>query len=223
MVTPVRKSKKTTNYSRPNYSRMPTYYPKANSSLVYQQDIKGVEKKDITVIANSVIMNTAATFTVAPVLLNAAGQSADSSGRIGRRIFMKSILFRYVFNVPEGQTVTSNSSIASFRILIIYDKQTNKALPSVTDVLSSTDVHAAINLANSDRFVVLFDKYVNMAAGNLDCLYRKINMESIYSGSGAIIGDMTSGSVFYMIAPGFAYAAPGPTLSFTSRIRFTDV
>jgi len=62
---------------------------------------------------------------------------------------MKSVLFRFYFN--KGNTDV-------FRLLILYDKQTNGALPATGDVVNTTDFHAPLNLANSDRFVTVFDK-----------------------------------------------------------------
>jgi len=197
---------------RTNFSRMPSLNPRRSStSLVNQADIKGPEKKDITTATNAVAVPATATFST-PVLLNGCAQGNSGFTRIGRRLLMKSILFRYFF---------APGSSSCFRILVVYDKQTNGALPATTDVVNTTDAHAPLNLINADRFVTVFDKIVDVNDVNMDTLYRKVNLECLFGGTGSAITDIASGSLFYMVAP--ISAASGATLSFSCRVRFTDL
>lgn len=197
---------------RTNFSRMPSLNPRrSNTSLVNQADLKGPEKKDVSTATNAVALPATATFST-PVLLNGCAQGNTGTTRIGRRTLMKSVLFRFYFN--KGNTDV-------FRLLILYDKQTNGALPATGDVVNTTDFHAPLNLANSDRFVTVFDKIVNTADMSMDTLYRKVNLETVFGGTGSAVADIASGSLIYMVAP--AIAGTTATLSFSCRVRFTDL
>jgi len=133
MVVKTTRRKRANAPVRTNFSRMPSLNPRRSStSLVNQADIKGPEKKDITTATNAVAVPATATFST-PVLLNGCAQGNSGFTRIGRRLLMKSILFRYFF---------APGSSSCFRILVVYDKQTNGALPATTDVVNTTDAHA---------------------------------------------------------------------------------
>ena len=84
--------------------------------------------------------------------------------RQGRKVEMKSI--RVVANIVPiaGRTATSDYG----RIVLVYDRQPNGALPAVAEVLQTTDQAAnntttsfsGINLNNRDRFIILRDEHV---------------------------------------------------------------
>lgn len=210
--TPKQRTKKVKQPIRTNFSRAPPLYiTKPTKSIYYQADVKGVEQKDITE-AVTITFATTPVFT-APRLLNGCVQGVGGNQRVGRRIMIKSHMMRYAVSTVSG---------GSFRFLVIYDKQPNGTLPAITDVLSSTDFHAAMNLANADRFVTIFDQHINVQDFNLNTVYRKMNLETMFSGAFGNIADIASGSVFIMTATNATVATP-PSLVFTTRIRFTDV
>jgi len=55
---------------------------------------------------------------------------------------------------------------------------------------------------------------------SMDTLYRKVNLETVFGGTGSAVADIASGSLIYMVAP--AIAGTTATLSFSCRVRFTD-
>lgn len=205
-------------FVRTNFSRAPmmktafkSTKQSTNKSLVRQADIKGPELKDVTGAVNALALPATAIFS-APVLFGIPSQGVTTSSRVGRRVNLKSVMMRFGTNTG-----------VPLRILIIYDKAPNGVLPAIGDILATTEFHGVLNLGNSDRFVTIFDKYVvpQTTAGIQDVLYRKVDLESMFSGTGSAITDLAGGALYYMFAPIIASAAT--SISFTTRVRYTDV
>ncbi len=83
-------------------------------------------------------------------------QGTDESTRIGRKITIKAIHWRYTLVLPTTATAASTSDTA--RILVFLDKQTNGAAATVTGILESANYQSFNNLANKSRFRILFDQ-----------------------------------------------------------------
>lgn len=93
-------------------------------------------------------------------LLNGVATGAGFFNRVGSRIEGKSLHIR-------GNIVNILTSVEGYmRMIVIYDRQPNGALPALTDILQSRDQAGTaattsvseINLDQRDRFVVLRDK-----------------------------------------------------------------
>ena len=76
--------------------------------------------------------------------------------RIGRKLNIKRIGWRYSYELPDTATAASSSDV--IRIMLILDKQANGALPVVTDILETADFQSFNSLSNSQRFRVIMDK-----------------------------------------------------------------
>lgn len=93
------------------------------------------------------------------VLLNAVQTGAGFFNRVGSRIEMKSLHIRGLIN--NVATGTQDQG----RIIVIYDRQPNGAMPVISDILRARDQTGAattsgtseINLDNRDRFVIVRD------------------------------------------------------------------
>lgn len=80
--------------------------------------------------------------------------------RVGRKIELKSFTFKGIVFPVRTQT---NEHLA--RIILLYDRQTNGALPAVADILQTTDQtgantttsYSGINMNYRDRFLILRD------------------------------------------------------------------
>lgn len=158
-----------------------------------------------------------------PILLNGVATGSSATNRIGRRIVMKSLLIRY--NVTLASTTTNSTPL---RIVIVYDKQANTTAPSATDVFQTTAFSSPMNLANSRRFRVLYDKMHSCigdqgpesVAGEK---YIKLNLPVEFNtGSAGTIGDITSGSVYCFSASDGTLGVASPSTQGYCRIRFTD-
>jgi len=101
-------------------------------------------------------------------MLNGVQEGAGFYNRIGRRIRMKSLHFRATIK-PSGTNVAAFATTAT-RIMIVYDRQANGAIPAPADLIqsyqdngtSSSLVWDGINMNNRDRFVVLMDNYLTL-------------------------------------------------------------
>lgn len=162
------------------------------------------------------------------VLMNGIAQGTDYTNRIGRKVILKSWLFR-VTTVPKPGSAPYGDTC---RIMLLYDCQTNGTNPIVTDVLNSADINAPMNLNNRDRFKVLADKYItvgsfNYAAGALTTgspvpkqvkVFKKMNYEQIFGGTGSTIGSINTGGLFVL----FISQSGNTTYLYDSRVRFLD-
>lgn len=105
------------------------------------------------------------TGSVVPLNLIAAGSSFFN--RVGRKVEMLSVELAFQFGIVS-QTVTTPQDWA--RILIVYDRQTNGANPTISDILQDSDslgansfsVTAGLNLNNRDRFLVIYDERIQL-------------------------------------------------------------
>lgn len=93
-------------------------------------------------------------------------QGAAGFNRIGQRVALKSLRVRGI--VENGATCVQGS----MRIIIVYDKQANAALPNWADLITSissagaatTGIFDGINMANRERFIVLADEQLLLPA-----------------------------------------------------------
>lgn len=164
-------------------------------------------------------------------LINGVTQNTDYNQRIGRKILLKSVLIRA--DIYPYNTGTIDATIGEqVRFIVFYDCQTNGAAPAVADVLQGVGTNEALNLNNRDRFKVLFDKDVSLESfktttGSLTTgspklhslkMYKKINMDTVFGGTGATVASITSGGLFTLLISGNAYYA----CTYTTRVRFMD-
>lgn len=187
---------------RPNYSKN-----QGNNAT----EVKTI---DSTIAASE--YSTTGTIT----LLNGVAQGLDNTQRIGRKFNVKSILVRGYASV--GSTPTASA----IRHIIVYDKQTNLALPGITDILSSANVLGVNNLDNRDRFVILSDKLSYLeAAGRSQIpikLFIKSNLEVINGGTAATINSISTGGIYLITVGTLVTGVTAPKLATTVRVRFQD-
>lgn len=204
--------------------------------ITTQVDLIGAERKNKDVVANYV-MPIGGLFSN-PVLLSGIAVGGDANTRVGRRITMKSINMRYILTctaVPGGGPDGLEPNRA--RIVLIYDKSPNGALPTITDIWDPTSSFTSmLDLNNADRFVIIADEMseqvqgkaaqtvVGQAMASGTC-YRKINMEAVFSGTGGTIADVRTGAIYILVC-GDATTTPTSgtyAVSALTRIRYTDV
>ncbi len=102
--------------------------------------------------------------------INLIAQGVTESTRVGRAAFIKSIFMRMTFQLSESTSQASGSDWV--RTIVLLDKQANGALPTVADVITAPSIPAFgfNNLANKQRFHILYDKWCHVriwaAGGN---------------------------------------------------------
>lgn len=184
---------------------------------------RGPELKTIDVTAFAAFATAGAV-----ALLNGVATGSDYNTRVGRKIRMKSLLFKFS---PYINAAVPNGDV--IRVMIVYDNQSNAAAPTVANILQQAQWDSPINLDNRDRFKVIVDKFLpidafNYAAGAITTgsftpatinEYRKLNMDSQFSGTGATIASINTGSVYLLT---ISQNGSGVGYYYNSRIRFLD-
>lgn len=180
------------------------------------------EKKNIdTAVAIAAFGTSAGALT----LLNGCTAAATPTSRVGRRIRMSSVLIRgYVQMAPTSTGATP------FRLLVVYDKQTNKLAPAVSDILSVDAFSYPMLLANSRRFKIVLDKQFPFfgTAGPQGIEineYVKLALETEFiDGAGAgTVADITSGGLFAITFTSAGIGVATLTNNIQARVRFTDI
>lgn len=182
-----------------------------------------MEKKYIDVATASYACDTTGTVT----LMGPYAQGAGISQRIGDSIILKSIEFR-------GYLANNSTAILNFdRAMIIWDKQPNKALAAITDILSVGNTFGFNVDQNKRRFKTI--KHIHeVTLGNtatpatgkesIDCsFYQKLNhkMEFAQAGTGSI-GDITTGALLLVTIGNNVPGTTAAILNGSFRIRYID-
>jgi hypothetical protein len=182
-----------------------------------------------------VIDNSTANYTTTTAgalgLLNGVAQGSDYTNRIGRKIMMKSLLFRLCTTPTPGVTSSSPKG-CTVRVIVFYDHQTNGAPPAVTDILNGATYLQPTNLNNRDRFIILMDKFIaceaylnaasvlNTGAPKTHVLkkYIKMSKDVVFQNTSNAVADIASGSLYSLII------ADNTTWNYdvNTRVRFVD-
>jgi len=168
-------------------------------------------------------------------LLNGVPRGDDIDERVGRQITMKSIEFHLIaqHKAPEAGLIP-----ATFRALIVYDRQTNGAALTVEQVLDSaapgiTRTIVPKNLENRDRFLILRDMKFGLAASvatdfmsapKVAKVYQGVTLPVTFNaGDAGTVADITTGSLYLILLSDQAVGdAHLPVATWASRIRFSD-
>lgn len=191
-----------------------------------------MEKKFLDNVFESGVLQFDTTGTV--TVLNGMAQGTSQSTRIGNKITMRSCYLRY--RVTNSAATTG---ALMFRVMVIYDTQTNATTPALSDILQTGPADPTMrvmNLANRDRFKILYeDTFTPVGTVVSDTTgvtefqeyrqkYLKLNLDTIYNNtSGGTVADIQTGGLFLVTMSNFPTGASEPTGVATVRIRYTDV
>lgn len=180
-----------------------------------------VEKKFVDTATTTDVTTTA--FIGA---MNIMAQGTSASTRIGQRILCKSIELRGIFERENPATTTTED----FRIMVLYDRQANGALPAATDILVTAAPTAFRNMGSTERFYCLLDEHIDISTpegGRATLPYHKfikINLPTVFNASNAgTIADITSGSLILFYVGNNAAGADDINCLMNMRVRYTDM
>jgi len=184
------------------------------------------------------------TATITPLNLIRAGTSFFN--RIGRKISMKSL------HIKCFLTAVRTAGFDYARIMVVYDSQTNGAVPTIADILqdcdqagtNSTSSLSSANLNNRDRFRIIMDERVVLPAitvaggvvtaeGSPDPMQKFIDLDrfiplkgysTVYKAdsSPAVIGDIATGGLYFVTLGAQASGSEGYNAYMSSRLRYRD-
>ena len=182
---------------------------------------------------SSLTLTTANASTLFSTLavLNPIQQGPSPNERVGRKITMTKFQVRYTFD----QIGAVGNFYPSVRVVLIYDRQNNGALPAIGDIFTS-DGAAGVgfrsfqNLVNADRFLILADEYIqekqqsyNSSYGG--AIFRKDALQAVFNaGTAGTAADIQTGAIYLCFALGgnAIQVSATNTFRFYSRIRYTD-
>lgn len=117
---------------------------------------------------------------ITPISLNNIGIGSLATNRLGMQISSKSVFFNITFQLGAAPTT------CAIRHMLVWDRQSNGALPTVAQVLqdASTPMTSPLNLLNRSRFYVLVDERMILSAQGDNIIYttgfRKVNQVSTF-------------------------------------------
>lgn len=227
---PVKKSKRSNpvekkyQIQKPGIERTGGYYGRYNLSmggLSSEKKFWDVTKANATPATTGTILNAS---------LNLIPQNTTESGRIGRKVLLKNIYIHGMVILPTTNDENSTSDI--LRLIFYIDKQANGATATVADILTSTDFRSFRNLSNTERFVILKDKFYDINAMSQASvtaqttgdyayhikMYKKLDLPVEFSGTTGAITEIKSNNIGVLAISEGGVCQVG----YMARIRYTD-
>lgn len=205
------------------FARTPAVFVPTRGGATYARPMALGERKNVdTQLSNFIV---AATSTGTLTTLNAMLAGGQPTQRIGRRIELSSLYLR-----GQVRLASTTAGAASVRVLVIYDRQTNKAAPAITDVLVSDNINAQMLLANSHRFKVLKDcLYPVLGTSGPQALVvdewiplKGLQTEYVDGSGAGTVADITSGGLFIITYQDGGLITANPSSTLNCRLRFRD-
>nr|WAE42189.1 MAG: capsid protein [Cressdnaviricota sp.] len=174
-------------------------------------------------------------------------QGAAAFNRVGQKVILKSLRLRGTIK----PILTGLQCIG--RVLVVYDRQANAALPAWTDVIAgvsspgaqTNSVYDGLNMANRERFVVLMDEQLNIpsqtfTAGvqtnesypieknpsmfNFDRFVKLKDMETHFNNTnGGTFADIQTGSLNLFFATDVGSTSAAWQFTYGARVRYDDI
>lgn len=156
-------------------------------------------------------------------------QGVGVSEHLGRAVEVTSLSWKW-----SSSYAATTAGSSPMRLLVVYDRQPNAALPAVTDIVNQDYINAHMNLANSKRFLVIVnEEFEGMSIQGPNAFFKTgyVSFRKRFNGTlrtefndvnGGTIADITTGSYISLTWQngGLITAAPIDTLDF--RFRYTD-
>lgn len=189
---------------------------------VPQKSISMVEWKNIDFNTVGQIVVGQATASVVQLNIGCVTGTGPTQ-HIGRLIRM-----RHLSLTLAGSLLSTTTGGTPLRYLVIYDRQTNAALPATTTIMAVDSIQSPLNLANSHRFQILRDIWVeNVSAGGAlgwhhNCELPLDHIVEYNTTNGGTIADITTGAMYLLVYSSGTLAVASPTDYEYSRIRYSD-
>lgn len=198
------------------------YKPKKKSKKNYPQRtmvLASPERKNIDVLT-TMNLKIQSAWAISP-LLNDVPLGSGPTNRIGRKIRMKSIQFRY--NLLRS----GSNGPSQCRIVVIYDRQPDGLTPTAIGVFNDDINISPMSLANSERFQVLIDETSeSMQSSSLNISgsrYKKIDLDAVYN-SNVGVGACKTGALWCFASTNATFQVGGTPLDLEIffRTRYID-
>uniref|UniRef100_UPI0040474672 hypothetical protein n=1 Tax=Aliarcobacter sp. TaxID=2321116 RepID=UPI0040474672 len=156
-------------------------------------------------------------------ILNLVVAGDDEANRTGNKVLMKSISTKLVVYPGSSQTVDN----AFLRAMIIYDKAPNGGFPTQANLLTPSSVFGRTPTYYYDRFTKIWDEMIPVGDVSKNTgpqvfnIYKKLSLESVYSGSAGTIADIQTGGLYFIVLGNTATGTnAAPVIEASHRLRF---
>lgn len=181
------------------------------------KNLINVEFKWVDTQLNSTI-SSSGTF----LLLNGIAQGDAAQTRDGAQARLKSL------ESSANFTLNAAATNATIRCIIFIDLQTDATTPALADVLDNSGLtdptYASRNLDYRNRFLILKDYRFSLSSTGMQRKnwhnYRKLDLKTVYSGTGATIASIRSQPLYILYVSDSA--SNNPAITAHHRIRFID-
>lgn len=223
---PMSKRKATTQKTSKSTKRRKTAGPSVIANTFGAPAKIGNEKKDFSFfVANTIV---AAQTTAVRTSLYSPDQGVGPSEHIGRAVSNHSLLWKWY-----GSYAATTAGSSPIRLVIVYDRQPNAALPTTTDVFDQDYIGALNNLNNNRRFLVLVNKELSLSSAGPTAFnesgyvsfkkrYGAVLPTEFNTVNGGTIADITTGSFVAFTWQNGNIITANPTSALVTRIRYTD-
>ncbi len=170
--------------------------------------------------------------TIAQVSCLTIAQGTTESTRIGRKIIVRHIGWKFNMVLPSSASAGATSD--TVRVILYQDKQTNGATATVTGILETNDYQSFNQLANKSRFRTLMDRTYSLnSAPSGDgtttntgehrihaSLFKKLDIAIEYDNSftTGVIGTMRSNNIGVLLLSHSGFVV----FESKMRVRFSD-
>lgn len=200
-----------------------------NSSSSRVADCKGPELKYVDETHfDGVVTTTGVIHSVVTI-----PQAATGVGHLGRQSNVVSLSLRGTLWLNASSAATAPT--VSVRMIVFVDRQTNGVLATPAQLLSTVWVQSFLNLDNSERFHVLYDRVVALGHDcgayngtthvwgenswpiNLD--FKDLCIPITFDAATGDVGDQTENSVVVLFISNIASLA---SVQYRTRVRYFD-
>lgn len=164
--------------------------------------------------------------------INLIAQGTGESQRIGRKVTIKQIGWRFQLLLPGQADITTSTE--TVRVIMYLDKQANKLTAAATDILETANFQSFNNLSNRKRFRTLMDRVYTLNTGVGagdgtandtgptaidDTFFKKVNIPLEFNAAAGALSEITSNNI------GVLLIGLNGTAAFDSkiRLRYTDI
>lgn len=201
-------------------------YPRPRTqNLSYRQNVmpptaRGTIEAKWVDFADTIPINTA---NQVFILMNGIAQGDTENQRTGNKVNLRAVYLKYWLDFNDQ----SSSLGASYRVILVYDRQCNQALPIPSGpYLTGTDITSMNNLDYKGRFYTLYDKTHDMNPNAFTSITdeKYINLATTmqFVGGTGVIGSISQGAI-YLLVLGTDHTSSNPTnFKYQCRTKFTD-
>ncbi len=166
--------------------------------------------------------------------INLIAAGTTESTRIGRKVTILSIGWRYSVTLPEVDAAATPAPGDVIRVMLVLDKQCNGAAATVTDMLETTGYQSFNNLSNKSRFRTLHDatfplNYLTLASDNAAVVssaevwqhytfFKKVKIPIEFSAGTGALTEIRSNNLFVLLITKRGAAG----FESKMRLRFSD-